>query len=103
MLIFAIIAALFASPTPETCDTIHALVGGDLVEWDSATYSWPDLPDDLERAGRVDFASGGIWARYSKSERARYLWIFTSYDQNADAQGQHFGAHSFCGPYRIAD
>lgn len=101
MLILAIIAALFAPP-PETCDAIHALVGGELVEWVGYPDGW-QLPDDLKRIGRIDFADGGIWNDYSRNERARYVWVFTSYEQNADANGQHFGAHFFCGPFRIQD
>jgi hypothetical protein len=105
MILAALIAALFAPPAAETpeCEAIHALIGGELVAWDSASYSWPDLPDDLERRPRIDFESGGIWERYSPSQQARYLWVFTSYERNADANGQHFGAHNFCGPYRITD
>lgn len=96
--ILALIAALFMSPPPETCASIHALVGGELVEWVGYPQGWI-LPDDLDRIGRIDFADGGIWEDYSKSERARYLWVFVNYI----VDGEPRGAHNFCGPYRIAD
>ena len=97
LMIFAIIAALFAPP-PETCDAIHALVGGELVEWVGYPQGW-NLPDDLKRIGRIDFADGGIWNDYSRNERARYVWVFLDYT----VDGEPRGAHNFCGPYRISD
>lgn len=90
------------SPTNETCDGIHMLVGGDLVEWQSYPEGW-DLPADLKKVTRVDFDSGGVWEYYSRSEQARYIWVFTSYDQTTDSKGEHLGAHEFCGPYRVTD
>lgn len=97
--VFAVLALLFFTPSSETCTSIQALIGGELVAWDSASYSWPDLPDDLEHIGRIDFADGGIWEDYSKSEQARYLWVFVNYI----VDGEPRGAHNFCGPYRIRE
>src|SRR5262245_21953388 len=91
-------AALIA----ENCDSIQGLIGGDLVEWNGYRKGW-NLPEDLEQIARVDFQRGGIWEYYSKSEQARYLLVFNSYDQTADANGEHYGAHDFCGPYRVTD
>jgi len=88
------------SPSPETCDSIHALVGGELVEWLDYPQGW-ELPDDLKKASRIDFAQGGIWDYYSASQQAHYLIVFTSYQQTADANGEHFGAHEFCGLYKL--
>jgi hypothetical protein len=101
-LLLMLATLLFASPTPETCDGIHALVGGELVEWVGYPQGW-QLPADLKKIGRVDFASGGAWAYHSESDQARYIVVFASYEQTTGADGEHFGAHSFCGPYRIAD
>ena len=102
LLIAALVFAPVDSPTPETCDAIHALVGGELVEWLGYPLGW-DLPDDLQKVGRVDFDSGGVWAYHSDIDQARYLWVFVSYEQTTGADGQHFGAHEFCGPYKVSD
>ena len=106
MLTLLMLAALLfsppASPTPETCDAIHALVGGELVAWVGYPQGW-ELPSDLKKSARVDFAEGGIWQYYSSSEQSRYLWVFLTYDQSTGANGEHMGAHEFCGPYRVSD
>lgn len=86
------------TPTPETCAAVHALVGGELVEWIGYPQGW-NLPDDLERGERIDFADGGVWEFYSDSERARYVWVFITYT----VDGEPRGYHDFCGPYRITD
>jgi len=93
------------SPSPETCEAIHNLIGGELVEWldDGNGYGYWDLPDDLTKVGRIDFANGGIWARHSDSQQARYIVVFVSYDQTTDSQGNHLGAHEFCGPFKVQD
>src|SRR5690242_10211012 len=95
-----LIAALLFAPPADTCDSIHALVGGELVEWQGYPQGW-DLPEDLTKVARVDFDNGGMWAYYSKSEHARYIWVFTSYEQTGDPDEGDFGAHEFCGPYRV--
>lgn len=97
-MILFILSLLFAIPTPEQCEAVHALVGGELVEWIGYPEGW-NLPDDLLRIGRIDFAQGGIWEDYSKSEDARYLWVFLDYV----VDGTPRGAHNFCGPYRVID
>jgi len=88
------------SPTPETCNAIHALVGGELVEWLGYPQGW-DLPDDLKKSSRIEFAEGGIWDYYSASQQAHYLIVFTSYEQTTNPNGEHFGAHEFCGLYNL--
>lgn len=90
------------SPTNEICEGIHVLIGGDLVEWHGYPQGW-DLPVDLKKVARVDFDSGGLWEYYSRSEHARYIWVFTSYDQTTDSRGKNLGAHDFCGPYKVSD
>lgn len=102
---FALVTALlFAAPAAETpeCAAIHALVGGELVEWQGYPDGW-NLPDDMSRTDWIDFASGGIIAYWSESEQARYVIVFTSYEATADSNGNHYGQHSFCGYYRITD
>lgn len=97
-ILITIVAALLLNPTPDQCAAIHALVGGEPVEWIGYPRGW-NLPEDLERADRVDFASGGIWEFHSGSEQSRYVWIFLDYV----ADGEPVGYHNFCGPYRIVD
>lgn len=96
--VIAIIAALFFTPPPETCESIHSLVGGELVEWIGYPQGW-NLPSDLKRTARVDFDNGGVWAYHSESDHARYLWIFVSYTEDGVPEGYH----DFCGPYRVSD
>lgn len=95
---FALLFSPAYAPPPETCAAIHTLVGGELVEWIGYPQGW-NLPDDLTRADRVDFADGGVWEFYSASEQARYVWVFVSYE----VSGTPRGAHEFCGPYRLTD
>lgn len=99
--LFALLSLLFSSPA-ETCATIHALVGGELVEWIGYPTGW-NLPADLDTSGHIDFESGGVVQYTSRSEHARYLFVFTSYEATTDGNGEHLGQHSFCGPYRIAE
>ena len=94
---------LFFTPPPETCASIHALVGGELVEWIGYERGGWELPADLEMISRIDFADGGVLEYWSENEQARYIIVFTSYAQSADGNGNNFGSHEFCGPYRIAD
>lgn len=103
---FALLITLFFSPvnvpSGGVCDSIHTLVGGEPVEWVGYPQGW-NLPADLKASGHVDFQTGGVISYYSKSERTRYLFVFTSYEANADSNGEHHGNHDFCGPYRIPD
>lgn len=97
-------AALTASPvaSPPECDAIHALVGGELVEWVGYPQGW-NLPADLTLVKRIDFEQGGIVKYHSHTDGANFITVFLSYDETTDANGEHLGAHSFCGPFRITD
>lgn len=101
MRLFLLLTLLFApatSPTPDQCDAIHTLVGGELVAWQGYPTGW-NLPSDLKKTARIDFADGGIWERHSDSEQARYIVVFLSYT----VDGTPAGAHDFCGPYKVSD
>lgn len=102
MLVFYAILALLFTP-PETCAPIAALVGGTLEPWRGYPEGWT-LPDDLAPRKRIDFADGGVIEYAADSEPGtRWLFVFLDYEATADANGEHYGQHNFCGPYRITD
>jgi hypothetical protein len=96
-IIAAIIAALLMSPTPDQCAQINTLLGGETIPWLGYEQGGWDLPSDIDRVEHIDFAEGGLWVYESESEPDKrwYFWFF-SYESTTDANGNHFGAHSFC-------
>lgn len=97
----SLIMAAILLLTPD-CASSNAVFGAP-VPWLGYPRGW-DLPADLEFDDRVDLASGGtlmFW--WSESQQARYLVHMLDWSVNADANGDHFGAHNFCGPYRLED
>lgn len=109
MLIVALLFAPSASPPPEICDGIHALVGGEALDWTGYDNgAWEGWPADVKPTNYINFDGesnkGGVLEYRGKSEPdARFIIVFISYETNADANGEHFGDHYFCGPYRITD
>lgn len=103
LMVFAIIAALLfapvASPTPDQCAEINALLGGETIPWldDGNGYGYWDLPADLKRVSKIDFAKGGLWLFTSESvPDKRWYWWFFTYEATTDANGDHNGMHEFC-------
>lgn len=95
-----VLALLFApayTPPPEQCAEINTLLGGETLPWIGYPAGW-DLPPDITRTARIDFAEdGGVWLYEAPSQPGtRWYWWFFSYQQTADANGDHFGAHEFC-------
>jgi len=105
MWLLIVAALLFAPPMAETpeCEAIHALVGGELVEWQGYPQGW-NLPTDIDRVAHIEFAIGGLWEYRAQSQRGtRWLFWWLNYDASTDSNGDHYGNHNFCGPYRITD
>lgn len=98
MHILAIIASLlFASPTPDQCAEINTLLGGETIPWLGYEQGGWDLPDDIKRISKIDFAEGGLWLYTSESvPDKRWYWWFFSYETTTDANGNYLGAHEFC-------
>jgi len=88
-----------AAETPE-CQAIHALIGGELEPWLGYGSGGWNLPDDLRRTASIDFTVGGLREYRSPSVKGtRWLLWYRSFDLS----GEPYGAHDFCGPYRISD
>lgn len=94
-LLFALLLAFTSTQTD--CAAVQALVGGEPLAWEGYENGGWTLPADIEMTARIDFEDGGLWEYQAESEPGtRWLWVFITYDQNADSNGEHFGAHEFC-------
>lgn len=102
-ILISILFSILLTPSPEVCDAIHTEVGGEALVWDSASYGWPDLPKDILRISSVkDDLGRHIWTYHSDTDNNNYVFVFISYERTTDKYGNHFGAHEFCGPFKIS-
>jgi hypothetical protein len=97
LMLAALLFAPFTSPTPDQCAEINRLLGGETIPWLGYEQGGWDLPSDLKRVSKIDFAEGGLWLFTSESvPDKRWYWWFFTYEATTDANGNHNGMHEFC-------